>query len=212
MKGLTEQNLYDLLGIEFNASAFEISRAYKELCQLYQEDSLASYSFFTREEREEILTTLNEAYSILTDEEKRSQYDQSLRRDGLLVEEMESRGIGKTHRPISDPNPFINNTILTIRNELRAMVSSNPEIQEILTSGALWGRDLKRIREKLGVSLEVIAEMTKVRILFLRAIEDEEVEKVPSLIFLKGFLRAYAQSIGLDADIVANRYLSRIKG
>ena len=212
MKRLTEQNFYDLLGIEFNASAFEIKRMYKELCQLYHEDSLASYSFFSHEEREEILTTLNEAYSTLIDEEKRSRYDQSLRGDGLPGEEMESREGGKTHRLTADSNTLRNNTILTIRTELRTMVSSNPEIQEILTHDALWGRDLKRIREKLGVSLEVIAEMTKVRLLFLRAIEDDEVEKVPSLIFLKGFLRAYAQSIGLDVDIVANRYLSRIKG
>jgi len=212
MKRLTEQNFYDLLGIEFNASAFEIKRMYKELCQLYHEDSLASYSFFSHEEREEILTTLNEAYSTLIDEEKRSRYDQSLRGAGLPGEEMESREGGKTHRLTADSNTLRNNTILTIRTELRTMVSSNPEIQEILTHDALWGRDLKRIREKLGVSLEVIAEMTKVRLLFLRAIEDDEVEKVPSLIFLKGFLRAYAQSIGLDVDIVANRYLSRIKG
>ena len=212
MKRLTEQNFYDLLGIEFNASAFEIKRMYKELCQLYHEDSLASYSFFSHEEREEILTTLNEAYSTLIDEEKRSRYDQSLRGDGLPGEEMESREGGKTHRLTADSNTLRNNTILTIRTELRTMVSSNPEIQEILTHDALWGRDLKRIREKLGVSLEVIAEMTKVRLLFLRAIEDDEVEKVPSLIFLKGFLRAYAQSIGLDADIVTNRYLERIKG
>jgi len=212
MKGLTEQNFYDLLGIEFNASAFEIKRMYKELCQLYHEDSLASYSFFSHEEREEILTTLNEAYSTLIDEEKRSRYDQSLRGAGLPGEEMESREGGKTHRLTADSNTLRNNTILTIRTELTTMVSSNPEIQEILTHDALWGRDLKRIREKLGISLELVAEMTKVRILFLRAIEDDEVEKVPSLIFLKGFLRAYAQSIGLDVDIVANRYLSRIKG
>ena len=212
MKKLTEQNFYDLLGIEFNAPAVEINRAYKELCQLYHEDSLPSYSFFSREEREEILTTLNEAYSNLIDEEKRTRYDQSFRGDGLLGEERESKGGRKTHHLTPDSNAFRNNTILTIRNELRAMVSSNPEIQEILTHDALWGRDLKRIREELGVTLEALAEMTRVRILFLRAIEDDEAEKVPSLIFLKSFLRAYAQSVGLDADIVANRYLARIKG
>ncbi len=212
MKRFTEQNFYDLLGIEFDASAYEINRAYKELCQLYHEDSLASYSFFSQEEREEILTALNAAYSTLIDKEKRSQYDQSLKGDGLLGKEMESMGGREKHRLIPGSNAFTNNTVLTIRSELRAMVSSNPEIQEILEHEALWGRDLKRIREELGVSLEAVAEMTKVRILFLRAIEDDKAEKIPSLIFLKSFLRAYAQSVGLDADIVANRYLAGIKG
>jgi hypothetical protein len=212
MKRRTEQNFYDLLEIKFDASAFEINRAYKVLCQLYQEDSLASYSFFSREEREEILTALNEAYSTLMDEDKRSRYDQSLKGDGLLGEEMGSREGWQRLCLTPDSNPLTNNTVLTMRNELRAMVSSIPEIQEILTQDALGGRDLKRIREKLGVTLEVVAEMTKVRIRFLRAIEEDEVGNVPSLIFLKSFLRAYAQSIGLDADIVTNHYFARMNG
>jgi cytoskeleton protein RodZ len=89
-------------------------------------------------------------------------------------------------------------------------VSSNPVIQEILTQDVLSGKDLKKIRDELGISLEEISEIVKVRMVYLHAIEDDQVEKTPSRIFLKGFLRAYAQCIGLDADIVANRYLKRI--
>ncbi len=211
MTTLREQNLYDLLGIDFDASAFEVNHAYKELCQLYSQDALASYSFFSREERDEILTILDEAYSTLIDEKNRSRYNQSLRENGLLGEEIGSReGRRRVHK-ISF-NPFTSSRrTLTMRKELSAMVSSNPEIQEILSHDALYGRDLKRIRKKLGVSLEDIAEITKVRILFLRAIEEDDVEKVPSLIFLKSFLGAYIQSIGMDVDTMTNRYLSSVK-
>jgi hypothetical protein len=111
---------------------------------------------------------------------------------------------------MSDSKHSTINTILTIRDELKAAVSSNPVIQEILTHDVLWGKDLKRIRDELGVSLENIAEMTKVRIIFLRAIEEDESEKAPSRMFLKSFLKAYAQSLGLDADFVVSRYLKRI--
>ena len=83
-------------------------------------------------------------------------------------------------------------------------------IQEILANDVLSGKDLKKIRDELGVSLEEIAEMVKVRIVYLHAIEDDQFEKAPSRIFLKGFLRAYAQCMGLDADVVASRYLKRI--
>lgn len=207
-----ERNFYELLGVAFDASPFEINRAYKENYQLYHEDSLVSYSLFSREEREEILTKLDKAYSTLIDEEKRSRYNQSLIECGILNEGMKSQDNQKTFRFISDSKHSTNNTILTIRDELKAMVSSNPVIQEILTHDVLWGKDLKRIRDELGVSLKIIAEMTKVRIIFLRAIEDDDFKKAPSRMFLKSFLKAYAQSIGLDADFVANRYLKRIKG
>ncbi len=72
MKRPADQNFYDILGIEFDASSDEIKRAYKENHQLYDEDSLVSYSLFSREEREAILAKVNEAYSTLIDEKKRS--------------------------------------------------------------------------------------------------------------------------------------------
>ncbi len=210
MKRLLEQNFYELLGVEFDASTFEINRAYKEIYQLYREDSLVSYSLFSGEERRQILARLDEAYSTLIDEEKRSQYDQSLVECGILNEGMESQDERRAVRLMSDSKHSTINTILTIRDEMKAAVSSNPVIQEILTHDVLWGKDLKRIRDELGVSLETIAEMTKVRIIFLRAIEDDEFEKAPSRMFLRSFLKAYAQSLGLDADFVASRYLKRI--
>jgi curved DNA-binding protein CbpA len=217
MKRLMEQNFYELLGIEFDVSPFEISHAYKENYQLYHEDSLASYSLFSREEREEILARLDEAYATLIDEKKRSRYDQSLIECGILKEGMKSQEGRKTIGLISDSkvstnNRILTNRILTIRSELKAMVSSNPVIQEILTQTALRGKDLKRIRGELGVSLEIITEMTKVRMIFLRAIEEDEYEKAPSRMVLKSYVKAYAQSIGLDGDLVASRYLNRMNG
>ena len=210
MKRLMEQNFYELLGIEFDVSSFEVSRAYKENYQLYHEDSLVSYSLFSREEREKILARLDEAYATLIDEKKRSGYDQSLIECGILKEGMKSQDGRKTIGLLSDSKVSTNNTILAIRNELKAMVSSNPVIQEILTRDALWGKDLKRIRDELGVSLEIIREMTKVRMTFLRAIEEDEYEKAPSRMFLKSYVKVYAQSIGLDGDSVASRYLNKI--
>jgi curved DNA-binding protein CbpA len=210
MKRVMEQNFYELLGIEFDVSPFEINRAYKENYQLYHEDSLVSYSLFSREEREAILARLDEAYATLIDEKKRSRYDQSLVECGTLKEGMKSQEGRKTIGLITDSKVSTNNTILTIRNELKAMVSSNPVIQEILTQNALRGKDLKRIRDELGVSLEIIREMTKVRMIFLQAIEEDEYEKAPSRVFLKSYVKAYAQSIGLDGDLVASRYLNRM--
>jgi curved DNA-binding protein CbpA len=210
MKKLMEQNFYELLGIEFDVSPFEISRAYKENYQLYHEGSLVSYSLFSREEREAIIARLDEAYATLIDEKKRSRYDQSLIECGILKEGMKSQDGRKTIGLITDARVSTNNTILTIRDELKAMVSSNPVIQEILTHNALQGKDLKRIRDELGVSLEIIREMTKVRMIFLQAIEEDEYEKAPSRMFLKSYVKAYAQSIGLDGDFVASRYLNKI--
>jgi curved DNA-binding protein CbpA len=210
MKRLEDLNFYDLLEVAFDASPFEIHHAYQEMYQLYAEDSLASYSFFSKKEREEILGKLDEAYSTLIDEKKRSHYDQLLIERGILEEGMRYQRDRKTLSLIHNSKRSNTDTALRIRNRLKSIVSSNPVIQEILTHDILSGKDLKKIRDELGVSLEMIAEMVKVRMVFLRAIEEDQFEKTPSRIFLKSFLRAYAQCIGLDANVVVDRYLKRI--
>ena len=210
MKKLGDLNFYERLEVASDASPFEIHHAYQEMYQLYAEDSLASYSFFSREEREEILAKLDEAYSTLIDEKKRSHYDQLLIERGILEEGIQYQRDWKTLSLMSNSKRSSTNATLRIRNKLKAIGSSNPIIQEILTHDVLSGKDLKKIRNELGVSLEMIAEMVKVRIVFLRAIEEDQFEKTPSRMFLKSFLRAYAQCIGLDANIVASRYLKRI--
>ena len=210
MKILEDLNFYELLEVASDASPFEVHQAYKEMYQLYHDDSLASYSFFSREEREEILAKLDEAYSTLMDERSRSRYDQSLIESGILQKERQYQGDRKKLSLMSDAKRPRGSTALRIRDRLKPIVSSSPTIQKILTHDVLSGEDLKKIRDELGVSLEEIAEIVKVRMVYLQAIENDQFEKTPSRIFLKGFLRAYAQCIGLDADIVASRYLKRM--
>jgi curved DNA-binding protein CbpA len=211
MKRLKDLNFYELLEVAFDASPFEVHQAYKEMVQLYHGDSLASYSFFSKEEREEILAKLDEAYSTLMDEKRRSLYDQSLIELGILDKATQYQRDRTKLSLMHDVKRPAANTALRIRDRLKPIASSNPVIQEILANDVLSGKDLKKIRDELGVSLEEIAEMVKVRIVYLHAIEDDQFEKTPSRIFLKGFLRAYAQCMGLDADIVASRYLKRIR-
>src|SRR5207302_4219322 len=60
--------------------------------------------------------------------------------------------------------------------------------------------ELSRLRQKRGVSLEQIAEKTKISIRFLRAIEAEEFEKLPGGLFSTSYIRQYAAAIGFDEN------------
>lgn len=209
MKKLEDLNFYELLEVAFDASPFEIHHAYKEMCELYHDDSLVSYSFFSREEREKILEKLDEAYSTLINDTKRYHYNQLLIERGIFEEGMQYQKDPKKLSLISSSKYSPTSAAFMIRDRLKPIVSSNPMIQEILAHDILSGKDLKNIRDELGISLEQIAEMAKVRMAYLRAIEEDQFEKMPPRIFLKSFLRTYAQCMGLDGDIVASRYLKR---
>src|SRR5713226_9035554 len=64
---------------------------------------------------------------------------------------------------------------------------------------------LPKFRQQSGVSLEQIADNTKISLRFLRAIEAEEFETLPGGIFSTSYLRQYAAAIGYDeADLLAH--------
>jgi cytoskeleton protein RodZ len=65
--------------------------------------------------------------------------------------------------------------------------------------------DLARSRKEKGVSLEDIAGHTKISLRFLRAIEEEEFDKLPGGIFSRSYLRQYAAAIRYDeAQLLAH--------
>jgi cytoskeletal protein RodZ len=66
--------------------------------------------------------------------------------------------------------------------------------------------DLARFRRRAGVSLEQIAQRTKIGSRFLQAIENEQFEQLPGGIFSTSYLRQYAEAIGYDEDALLVYY------
>jgi cytoskeletal protein RodZ len=70
-----------------------------------------------------------------------------------------------------------------------------------------FGEELKRERELREIELREVAEATKVNIRYLEAIERNDFTHLPGGLFNKGFVRAYAQYIGVDPEAMVNAYL-----
>jgi cytoskeletal protein RodZ len=60
--------------------------------------------------------------------------------------------------------------------------------------------DLPRFRKRAGVSLDQIAQSTKIGSRFLEAIERERFDQLPGGIFTTSYLRQYAEAIGYDEE------------
>jgi transcriptional regulator with XRE-family HTH domain len=72
------------------------------------------------------------------------------------------------------------------------------------------GAELAQARQNLGLTLEDVSTSTKISVERLSAIEGMDAERLPSLIYLKGFLRAYATEVQLDPEDVSERYLAEV--
>lgn len=73
------------------------------------------------------------------------------------------------------------------------------------------GSSFKRARESKGLSLAKIAGETRISSRFLEAIENEEFHLLPGGIFNRGFIRTYAERVGLDPEAAVSEYEQLIK-
>lgn len=62
------------------------------------------------------------------------------------------------------------------------------------------GQRLKKAREYRNLTLEKVEEATHIRLQFLKALEADDFSSMPSPVQARGFLRNYAQYLGLDLD------------
>jgi predicted small metal-binding protein len=209
-KDFAELNYYEMLDIKPDATALEIRGAYNAALQMYQSDSLVSYSFFSKEERSQILTLLEKAYFTLINETQREKYNNELTRMGIIGVTENDAAVKKGPVNIFDINREKDNAAMRkIHNaELKIKVSQNQRIREIISRQDISGADLKEIRNELGVPIEKIHQETKIRLDYLNHIEADEAKKLPSAVFLKGFVKAYLKSLYIEpADEISARYM-----
>jgi len=68
------------------------------------------------------------------------------------------------------------------------------------------GQALKRSREAKGLTLEEVAKMTKISERYLSLIEQDSYEELPSLTYVKGFVKLYAQTVGFDVPMAVEMF------
>jgi cytoskeletal protein RodZ len=71
------------------------------------------------------------------------------------------------------------------------------------------GSSLKEARTRQGLEIETMEARTKVRSKYLRLLEDERFDQLPGPTYTKGFLRVYAESLGLDGQLYVDEFNSR---
>jgi hypothetical protein len=71
------------------------------------------------------------------------------------------------------------------------------------------GNSLREARLRQTLDFPEIEQATKIRAKYLRALEDEQFDLLPAQTYVKGFLRSYAEYLGLDGQLYVDEYNSR---
>jgi cytoskeletal protein RodZ len=74
------------------------------------------------------------------------------------------------------------------------------------------GQALREARTERGVELSEVERVTKIRVKFLVAMEEDRWEELPAPAYARGFLSIYARYLGLDEGALLERYKSTVEG
>lgn len=73
------------------------------------------------------------------------------------------------------------------------------------------GRILEQTRREKGLSLEEVEQATKIRKRYLTGLEREDYAMLPDAVYARGFLKTYANYLGLDGEALSQQMRSRRK-
>lgn len=188
----TELNLYEMLMTHPGSTDEEVRRAYKRQRELYQSGSIALTSLLNSEELRTEVAHIEEAHDTLLDPIRRRAYDVS-----AFPEE-------------SDKKSTKSSKLDTALEAERAMLRQEL-VREINSETDFTGKLLSKVRESQGIEIEEIAEHTKISSAHLRAIEAEDYESLPALVYARGFVQQLAKYLKLDPAQVTRTYLRRMR-
>ncbi len=212
-----KKNYYDVLEVETKATPAQIEQAYIRARNAYTGDSVALYSLMTKYECDEILGQVEEAYSVLGFPEKRKEYDRlrGFNQNGFapvhnVLEENRDKGI--------QYEDFGSNLIeakvskITAQKKFNLEYAENAEMdRSIRECTDFTGPFLKKIREYKNVTIDRMAEMTKISKTLLVAIEVEDLTKLPAEVYVRGYVYQYAKVLKLNPDKVASSFILHFK-
>ncbi len=72
-----------------------------------------------------------------------------------------------------------------------------------------FGIKMKRLREERGVSLRKIADVTRISVSVLEALERSDISRLPGGIYSRALVRSYAIEVGLDPEETIRDFLSQ---
>jgi DnaJ-class molecular chaperone len=203
MMTVNRYNYYEILELSSNAAQHEVTTAYERARATYSGDNPAIYTIFSENEARELLTLIEEAYSVLGNKTLRSIYDQRLLSGKGQMNDLSYGSILDASKALF-PEPK--------QNGAKPEYKTDAAFEKQITEATDWdGELLKKVREYRNTTIERMSEKTKINPWYLSAIETMDSGNLPALVFVRGYVIQICRELELDEKIVADSYMKIYK-
>ncbi len=186
------QTYYDILEVAGNATQEEVHKAFLKAKNTYSSNNPAIYSVFSEDEAIAFLRLIDEAYAVLGHADRRKIYDKKIE-DGNVATASENK---------SEPTPV----------KVDSNFKKDPQLEsEIASQESFDGNYIRKVRDYKNVSIEEMSKITRIGRQYLVALENNEFEKLPAPVFVRGFVVQVSKTLGLEPKKVADSYMELFK-
>jgi curved DNA-binding protein CbpA len=206
MKPLSDHDHYEILEVSRDAAPEEIERAFRMAEATYADDSLAGYSVFGEGDARAIRERIEIAYSVLSDVEARGAYDAELAGGTPDTRPSEDPSLA---REVPEPTDLPPLAAKPGEPTAPLPIDEFEPLED--ESGEFDGARLRRARLHRGMELEDISGITKISPTYLRFIEEDRYAALPARVYVRGFVTAFADCVGLDAKCAAASYMKKFE-
>ncbi len=216
------QTYYDILEVSPKATLQEIHNQYLKAKNAYTLDNPAVYSILPPEECNQMLDKIEEAYFVLSSPRKRREYDiaHGITPENSTFIESSAQGLDQVQRQHELDKEErrryeINRTSISkrvVENRFKLDYTIDDEMEKKIEQATEFtGSFLKEIREYKNMTIDRMADLTKISKNYLNAIEEENWENLPATAYVRGFVFQYAKMLKLDHDLVCKSFIERAK-
>lgn len=216
-RGSDQSSYYEILEVDPNASGREVHNAYMRAKETYSPESPALYTMFTPEEARALLKLIDEAFTVLSNQVKRQEYDLSLARKGhpafsslintkpTVVKDSPPSLIGEEGAVLKKGRPLSSNNDLPegFARTRFGVYEVNPEFErEMATIAECDGAYLQKVRQYKKVNLEQLSDATRISKSNLAAVENNAYDALPAPVFVRGYVLQFVRILGVPERLV----------
>lgn len=206
-----KHNYYEILEVPQTATQQEIALAYEKAKRTYSAQNPALYAIFDKNEAQQLLNMIDEAFAVLANNTYRNIYEKrrqanSFSENDLSIESIKAASIdlyneSKLKKDLSEIEEKNKNTYVideAFENEIKNQTE--------------WtGAFLKKVCDYKKITPEVLNEKTKINTWYLRALETMDANNLPAPVFVRGYIIQIARFLNLDDKAVADSYMKIYK-
>lgn len=196
-------NYYEILELPTHAPQHEVTTAYERARATYSGENPAIYTIFSEPEARELLTVIEEAYSVLGNKSLRTIYDQRLFAGQTNSADLSYQSIVSASRSMF---PEGKKELTTPTYEI------DKDFEEEIKARTDWdGPALQKVRNYKKLTIQRLSEITKINSYYLKALEEMDASNLPASVFVRGYVVQLAKVLGLSDKTVADSYMKTYK-